>query len=79
MTHHHGDGPLRANLPVVHDLVSGDLMIPAAAVTALLRGIAECWRAHPVPDPVAALLDMAGRLELECMAVDLTFQQLPED
>ncbi|MEV7217917.1 hypothetical protein AB0O31_33085 [Kitasatospora cineracea] len=79
MTHDHGDGPLRADLPVVHDLMSGDLMIPAAAVTALLRGIAACWRAHPVPDPAAALFEMAGQVELECMVVDLTPQRPPED
>ncbi|MFF2820982.1 hypothetical protein ACFVT9_36330 [Kitasatospora cineracea] len=79
MTHHHGDGPLRADLPVVHDLMSGDLMIPAAAVTALLRGIAACWRTRPVPDRGEALFDMAGQVELECMVVDLTAQRPPEN
>ncbi|MGW4694033.1 hypothetical protein ACWEO1_16760 [Kitasatospora cineracea] len=76
MTHHHG--LIRANLRVVQDMLSGDLMIPAPAVTALLRGIAECWRTHPGPDPVAALLDLAGQIELECMTVDL-IPQWPEE
>ncbi|MFI6850043.1 hypothetical protein OG535_39980 [Kitasatospora sp. NBC_00085] len=44
------DGLPSLPLPVVPDLLSGQLMIPAAAVTLLLRAIAAGWTACPCDD-----------------------------
>ncbi|MGY0466874.1 DUF6213 family protein [Kitasatospora sp. cg17-2] len=76
---HHAaaDGLPSLPLPVVHDLLSGDLMIPATAVTALLRAVAESWRACPCEDTgcrqaaepyAASLTGCADQLDVECIA-----------
>jgi hypothetical protein len=64
--HHHTDahGPPDLSLPLVHDLISDTLMIPATAVTGLLRAIATNWTATPCQacaPPLHALPGHVGR------------------
>ncbi|MFI9788481.1 hypothetical protein ACIHEI_33955 [Kitasatospora sp. NPDC051984] len=74
---HHADasGQPGVMLPLVHELLSDTLMIPATAVTGLLRAIATSWTASPCPacqksaPPYAAFLaGVADHLDLECIA-----------
>ncbi|MFI9332648.1 hypothetical protein ACIGZJ_34585 [Kitasatospora sp. NPDC052868] len=71
------DGPPSLPLTVVHDLLSGRLMIPATAVTLLLRTIAAGWTASPCDDTdcrrtaelyAADLTGYADQLDVECIA-----------
>ncbi|MFJ4672685.1 hypothetical protein [Kitasatospora purpeofusca] len=69
------DGLPSLPLPVVQDLLSGQLMIPATAVTALLRAVAASWSAcedtgcRQAAEPYAAsLTGCADQLDVECIA-----------
>ncbi|MFJ4799133.1 hypothetical protein [Kitasatospora purpeofusca] len=64
-------------LTVVHDLLSGQLMMPTAAVTLLLRTIAANWTASPCDDTdcrrtaelyAADLTGYADQLDVQCIA-----------
>ncbi|MFJ4671580.1 hypothetical protein [Kitasatospora purpeofusca] len=70
------DGLPSLSLPVVHDMVSGELMIPATAVTGLLRAAAASWSACPYDDTgcrqaaepyAASLTGCADQLDVECI------------
>jgi len=67
--------PLR--MTIVEDLLSGELMIPATAVTTLLRTIAASWTDCPCADRgdqaaavtfATALTGYADQLDAECIA-----------
>ncbi|MFJ7280734.1 hypothetical protein [Kitasatospora sp. NPDC098663] len=75
--HADDDGLSSLPLPVVPDPLSGQLMMPTAAVTFLLRAIAAGWTACPCDDTdcrrtaelyAADLTAYADQLDVECIA-----------
>ncbi|MFE2728747.1 hypothetical protein [Kitasatospora sp. NPDC059327] len=64
-------------MPVTHDILTGELMIPATAVTLLLRAIAAGWSACPCDESdcrrtaalyAASLNSFADQLDVGCIA-----------
>ncbi|MFF7459565.1 hypothetical protein [Kitasatospora sp. NPDC008115] len=73
--HDSPSGAPGTRMPVALDLVSGELMIPATAVTALLRAVAANWTTGPCPVGrreaarfAAALACVADQVDAECIA-----------
>ncbi|MFE2722569.1 hypothetical protein [Kitasatospora sp. NPDC059327] len=71
------DGLRSMPMPVSRDILSGDLMIPASAVTTLLRAIAAGWTACPCDRSdchrtaaryAASLTAYADQLDIGCIA-----------